>query len=335
MPNNLTSPPITLPPLIITGTPGASGGFTIDPGFKWGTNGIADWQGVGEAIITSGGMTYSLPLAEGPVISTADMDMFHEWLEMKSGIKAFTYELKMLDKAINSNDALGAIKELWKITESDNYLLNNAPIVTHAYFKNKLVNFSLADTLETQQNLSSRDALIQAASVAKYSTEYKTGTPELSGGTFTPVKAFTHYLWGNGEKLSININNIGLNIKPQEIPLLAQTITSTREAGAYYLSDPKVAYNTFDDSTITGAYLGRITLKIEGDFIRHENGSWVFNGVVKAYTDTFDFNASNRAPVLETLTTAGRVFSGTSYEIDISGEHKLELHGTGFQSNPL
>jgi hypothetical protein len=325
---------LTLPPLIHIGTTGTSGGFTVDPGFRWGTSGIADWQGAGEAIITSGGMTYSLPLSEGPSISTADMDMFHEWLEMKSGIKAFTYELKMLDSAINRNDALGAIKDLWKITESDNYLLNRAPRVTHAYFKNKLVTFSLADALKAQQNLSNRDALIKAASVARYSTVYKKETAELSGGTFTPVKAFTHYLWGRGEKLSVNINNIGLNINAQDIPLLAQTISSTREAGIYHLSDPKVAYNTFDDSTITGAYLGRITLKIEGDFIRHENGSWVFNGVVKAYTDTFDFNASNRTPVLETLTTAGRVFSGTSYEIDISGERKLELKGAGFQPNP-
>jgi len=46
------------------------------------------------------------------------MDMFHAWLEMKSGIKAFTYELQMVSKAIN-NDTLGGIRELWRITESE------------------------------------------------------------------------------------------------------------------------------------------------------------------------------------------------------------------------
>ena len=321
---------LTLPPIVTTGT---FGGFTINTGFRWGTYATADWQGAGEAIITTDGMMYSLPLAEGPVISPADMDMFHDWLEMKSGLKAFTYELKMAERSINNNDALGAIKDLWKITESDNYLLNKSPIVTHAYFKNKLVNFSLADALAAQQNLSNREAL-NRASANGYSTRYKKITPELSGGTFSPVKAFTHYLWGNGEKLSVNINNIGLDIQAQHIPLLTSTIASTREAGIYHLSDPKVAYNTFDASAITGAYLGRITLKIEGDFTRNENNTWEFDGIVKAYTDTFDFDASNRAPVLETLTTAGRLFSGRPYEIDITGEHIIKLYGEGFQPNP-
>ncbi|MNQ96328.1 Colicin-M [compost metagenome] len=158
-------------------------------------------------------------------------------------------------------------------------------------------------------------------------------TSELSGGTFTPVKAFTHYLWGNGEKLSVDINNIGLDIKAHNIPLLANSIANTKSAGTYNLSDPKVPYNTFDDSPITGIYLGRITLKVEGDFTRGENGSWVFEGTVKGYTDTFDFNASDRTPLLENLTTAGRLFTGTAYEIDISGEHKIKLSGTGDQPN--
>ena len=325
MKNGLTLPPIT--------TIGYTGGYTIDSGFRWGAYAVADWQGAGEAIITNDGKTYSLPLCDGPAMSPSEMDMFHDWLEMKSGIKAFTYELQMLAKVINNNDALGAIKDLWRITESDNYLLNKQPTVTHAYFKNKLTNFSLADAFAAQQKLSSRDALIKVASTSLYSLTYQTVTPELSGGTFTPVKAFTHYLWGKGERLSVNINNIGLNIRAHQIPLLANTIISTRAPGSYHLSDPKVAYNTFDASSITGAYLGRITLKVEGDFTRSENGSWIFDGVVRGYTDTFDFNASNRTPILETLTTAGRLFSGTPYEIDISGEHRIKLTGAGYQPN--
>lgn len=322
---------LTLPPIVTTGV---FGGITIDTSFRWGVSAIADWQGAGEAIITTDGMTYSLPLAEGPAISSADMDMFLDWLELKSGLKAFDYELKMTDRALERNDAIGAIIDLWKITESDNYLLNKFPIVTHAYFKHKLVNYSLADAFAAQKNTSNREALLQA-STAGYNTIYNKITPELSGGTFTPVKAFAHYLWGSGEKLSVNINNIGLNIRAPDIPLLAQTILSTREAGTYRLSDPKVTYNTFDASIITGAYLGRITLKVEGDFVRDENSKWTFDGVVKAYTDTFDFDASNRAPLLETLTTAGRVFAGQPYEIEIPGEYKLTLNGEGFQTNNL
>jgi hypothetical protein len=318
---------LTLPPIVTRGTTGNSGGFTINPGFRWGTYATADWQGADEAIITSDGRTYSLPLCDGPAISSAEMEMFHEWLEMKSSIKAFTYELHMVSKAINNNDAASAIKDLWKITESDNFLLSKSSTITHAYFKNKLINFSLADAFAAQQKLSSKEALIRAASTNRYGLIYKTTTPELSGGTFTPVKAFTHYLWGNGERLRVDINNIGLNISAHEIPLLANTIASTRGAGTYHLSDPKVAYATIEDSNITGSYLGRITLRVEGDFTRNTNGSWKFDGIAKAYTDTYDFDESNRSTLLETLTTAGRIFSGKSYEIDIAGEHKINLKG--------
>ncbi|WP_460369499.1 lipid II-degrading bacteriocin [Pseudomonas sp. Tul1A2] len=324
---------LTLPPIVTRGTTGNSGGFTVNHGFSWGTYATADWQGTGEAIINHDGQTYSLPLSDGPVLSSAEMDMFHSWLEMKSGIKAFTYELQMVNKAIN-NDALGGIRDLWRITESDNYLLNSAAVISHGYFKNKIINFSLADAFAAQQKLSPIEALIKVSATAPYNLNYETLTTELSGGTFSPIKAFAHYLWGNGERMRVSINNIGLNVRANELPLLANSIASTREAGTYYLSDPKIPYATINDSNVTGAYLGRITLSMEGSFTRDVQGSWIFDGVVRAYTDTYDFDASNRSTALEVLTTAGRVFSGTHYEIDIFGEQKIRLTGTGFQPTP-
>ncbi|MGP6417788.1 hypothetical protein ACTZGP_03305 [Pseudomonas putida] len=66
----------------------------------------------------------------------------------------------MVSKAIN-NDTLGGIRELWRITESDNYLLNSSTIISHGYFKNKVINFSLADSFAAQQKLSPIEALIK------------------------------------------------------------------------------------------------------------------------------------------------------------------------------
>lgn len=120
-------------------------------------------------------------------------------------------------------------------------------------------------------------------------------------------------------------------ISENKLPLLKQSIENTRSPGTYHLVDPRVAYNTFDDSIATGAYLGRITLKMEGDFTRNPDTSWQFIGAIKAYHDTYDFNASNRPLALEELTTAGRALPGTSYEIDISGEHQIHLIGASFQ----
>ncbi|MEN5312093.1 hypothetical protein [Pseudomonas koreensis] len=170
---------LTLPPIIIRGTTGNSGGFTVDSDFRWGTYATADWQGAGEAIVTNDGQTYSLPLSSGPAITSAEMDMFHAWLEMKSGIKAFNYELQMVNKAIN-NDALGGIRDLWRITESDNYLLSNSTTISHGYFKNKVINFSLADSFAAQQKLSAIEALIKVSATAPYNLNYETLTTELS-----------------------------------------------------------------------------------------------------------------------------------------------------------
>ena len=195
-----------------------------------------------------------------------------------------------------------------------------------------MISFSLADALE-RSGFTSREAIIAVAN-SKYarSTTFKLETPKLSGGTFSPVKALAHDLWGKGEKLEVDINSIGLQIKEHNLSLLKQTTEHTKTPGKYHLVDPKVGYDTGRDSWISGAYLGRITLRVEGDFIRHKDTSWQFLGTVKAYHDFYDFNKSNRPLALEQLTTAGRVLPGKSYEIDISGEHKIHLIGKGFQT---
>lgn len=314
---------LTLPPVV---TRGEFGGLTLDENFKWASPATAQWNDPGEATISTNGMTYSLPLAKGPVISSGDMERFLVWLEMKSTINAFSYELKLAERSIKYGDAIGAIDELWKITECDDYLLDNCPTVTHAYFKHKLVNFSLADAFASQKYLPPEEALAQA-SASGYSTRYEKVTAELSGGTFTPVKAFAHYLWGNGESLRVDINNIGLNLKATDIASLMDAIASNCEAGRYRLGDDDVIYDTSNSSRATGSYLGRITLRIGGIFTRHQDASWTFEGVVSAGPKRFDSSAGNRAPVLEMLTSAGRLFSGQAYDIEITGEHALHLTG--------
>ncbi len=314
---------LTLPPI---DTRGEFGGLTLDENFKWEKPATVQWDDPSTATITTDGFSYSLPLAKGPVISSGDMDRFLVWLEMKSTLDAFSYELKLANRAIKYGDAIGAIQELWEITECDDYLLNSCPTVTHAYFKHKLVNFSLADAFAAQKYMSPEEALAQA-SASGYSTRYEKITGELSGGTFSPVKAFAHYLWGNGESLSVNINNIGLNLKAVDIPSLTDAIANNAEAGSYRFSEQAFVYDTFDSSRVTGTYLGKITLKAEGSFIRHADASWELTAVVSALPKKFDSIAGNRAPVLEILTTAGRMFAGHTYEIEITGEHRISLYG--------
>lgn len=310
---------LTFPPMIPSDESKAP---TLETHAPW--DATAEWKTPSEATITRDGFTYSLPLAEGPVISSGEMERFRSWLQMKCTVDAFTYELKLDEKSVKYGNALGAIDDLWKLTECDDYLLNPDPYVTHAYFKYKLVTFSLADAFAT--HLPEEQAL-ERASQSGYGTEYKKVTAELSGGTFSPVKAFAHYLWGNGESLHVNINHIGLAVRVQDIPSLKDAIASNYEPGNYCLSDHDFVYDTAASQATTGAYLDKITLNVEGVFTRYEDTSWAFDAVLTARPKVFDSAADSRAPILQTLTTAGRVFTGQPYAIEITGEQPLQLKG--------
>ena len=149
---------------------------------------------------------------------------------------------------------------------------------------------------------------------------------QMSGRSTTPVVAFAHYLWGNGAERSVNLSNIGLNISPSEIPAITNIVNSG-VIGTFPIS-ANFTRDTAKDSIVAGAYLGNITLATEGTLTVASNGSWGYNGVVRAYNDTFDFNPStHRGPIAEVLTRLGGLYSGTPYSIAIPGQ--LQIQGSG------
>ena len=84
------------------------------------------------------------------------------------------------------------------------------------------------------------------------------------------------------------------------------------------------------DSNISRIYLGSITLRIIGDLNKEANGSLVFTGVVRAFSDKYDANASShRGGFDESATTllreVGRVANAQDYEILIEGEMPLNI----------
>lgn len=149
---------------------------------------------------------------------------------------------------------------------------------------------------------------------------------EISGNVTSPIVAIAHYLWGNGEARSVNIANIGLQISPISIPSVAQ-IVNAGVVGSFPISG-KFTHNTEDYNIITGSYLGSITLKTEGIVTVSSNGSWTYNGVVRAYDDKYDFNLSTHRGVIgEALTRLGARYSGKEYGISIPGQ--IDIKGSG------
>lgn len=152
---------------------------------------------------------------------------------------------------------------------------------------------------------------------------------EISGGVLSPMAAFGHYFNGGGADVLTNINNLRLNLAGSKIPALESAFASAM-IGSSPVKIDKVPYNTSDSSWVTGAWLGNITLKIEGSVHKLPDGRISFTGVARAYNDIFDFNASmHRSGIAEGSTHVGRVLgevmSAQPYQIIIQGELPISI----------
>lgn len=174
-------------------------------------------------------------------------------------------------------------------------------------------------------NLSTSDAWNQGIKEgSKIQNNSQLAVPtEFSGGAFTPFKAIQHWLLGNGNTASVQISRIGINPTPDKIPDL-MAIINTAGIGETTVN-LSTSYYTGQDSFIPRIYLGTITLNITGKVIRNTSGTVSFSGVVKAFSDRYDANASShRTGFDEAATTAlrevGRVANAKDYAIQINGE---------------
>ncbi|MDM4884921.1 lipid II-degrading bacteriocin [Escherichia coli] len=104
---------------------------------------------------------------------------------------------------------------------------------------------------------------------------------QMSGKNVTVLAAFGHYLWGNGEARYVNLQDVGLNITPQQIPELMKIISSGVTGNIPI--DIRFNHNTFDSGgVIPAAYLGNVSLQTKGTLSIKQGGAWSYNGVVRA-----------------------------------------------------
>ncbi|WP_320159736.1 lipid II-degrading bacteriocin [Klebsiella sp. S69] len=149
---------------------------------------------------------------------------------------------------------------------------------------------------------------------------------EMSGNVTSPVVAFAHYLWGDGDARSVNIANIGLKISPMKIAEISNIVNSG-VTGTFPIT-AKFSHATGDYNPVTGSYLGNITLKTEGTLTINSNGNWTYNGVVRSFDDRYDFNASTHRGVIgESMTRLGELFNGQPYQILLPGEVTVKESG--------
>ncbi|MGP0838084.1 lipid II-degrading bacteriocin [Serratia sp. CY85251] len=149
---------------------------------------------------------------------------------------------------------------------------------------------------------------------------------QMSGNVVTPAAAFGHYLWGEGQERYVNLPDVGLKVAPTQIEPLMAMVNSGVVGNIPFAAD--FIRDTFVDGIIPGSYLGHIKLRTEGTLSIQNGGAWSYNGVIRAYNDSFDFNLGNfRGPIAESMTYLGSLFSGTAYNIALPGQ--IEISGSG------
>jgi hypothetical protein len=149
-------------------------------------------------------------------------------------------------------------------------------------------------------------------------------TRELSGGKMSAFAALAHYLTGNGAEVKTDINRIGIAPSTTPIPALENAFNQA-SIGSTAIKLDKVAYNTMQDSWMTGAWLGNITLKIEGVVHKNTQNTLSFEGKARAYNDLYDANRSTHRGFIPEASTAvldamGKHLSARPYVISIQGE---------------
>lgn len=170
---------------------------------------------------------------------------------------------------------------------------------------------------------------IHGRSPAPSSYDYVTQQiTEMSGSVTTPITAWAHFLWGNGADRTIKLENLGLRIQPNQIaPVM--NIVKSGVVGTFNVIE-RFNRNTMLDGIIPAATVGNISLRTEGTLIISSSGAWNYNGVVRAYNDTYDANPGTyRGPIGEWSTKVLSKFGGTPYQISIPGQ--IDISGTGFR----
>ena len=167
-----------------------------------------------------------------------------------------------------------------------------------------------------------------------YATKnFKAGSvPEskgLSAGLLTPAAAFGHFLFGKGATAETNINSLGLNLSNTTIPMLESAFASA-PVGRTVIALNKVPFDTFPNSWLTGAWLGNITLKIEGTITKNESGRINFNGGARSYHDVFDGNLGTWRSLIGEASTSVRAavekyLNAQPYQVAIKGTHVMTI----------
>lgn len=144
-------------------------------------------------------------------------------------------------------------------------------------------------------------------------------------GLLTSAGALAHYLGGSGTALSMQFNEINTSSVRVTRFLQVQSELKRGCGNRTVRIDSRSSYSTSGDAALT---VGGITLRLQGT-LTICGCNWSFEGNLRSFDDTYDFNPSTHRSLLgELLTTVGNNLPGKTYTINILGEKPVSTSGT-------
>lgn len=128
-------------------------------------------------------------------------------------------------------------------------------------------------------------------------------TRALSGGKMSAFAALAHYLAGTGAEVKTNLNRIG--ITPATTPISAlENAFNQASIGSTAITLDNEAYKTMQGAWMTRAWLGHMTLKIEGVIHKTPHNTLSFEGKARAYNDLYDASRSTHRGLIPEASAA-------------------------------
>lgn len=158
--------------------------------------------------------------------------------------------------------------------------------------------------------------------------QWESTTPgnNATGLAFAPFLGMWHFLNGNGSTVTIDLNQIGLSFNAANLTPVATALANNAPGNYSIAAD--FGKSVAEDNLYIASFLGRISMKTEGQLQINESGSWTYDGVVRAYNDTYDANFDpSRGVIAQASTTVLSWFNGKPYPVAMPGEIKVSLSG--------
>lgn len=193
-----------------------------------------------------------------------------------------------------------------------------------AILNRTLYSFALLDSMQNGRTVDHRTLI-------SYPSKYSVQSDKFSGSIFTPFAALASYFFGNGVPRRVSIKSLSLRLRPEDIPMLI-SFADRAPPGKHSFSQTFI-YDTVKSSVVTAAYLGHITLIVDGhvhvrrkNFANEREPGWRFSATLRALPDKYDANPStHRGPIAEASTWVLSQLPGKPYTIHIDGTQTLKL----------